>query len=411
MAAAEDTAAYHHLLVPRKTMVVYRDKDFPDYVLMIVLTAAVVVLSYGALHPMTLLGLLLCAGMLIAFPLRHGWQLGVPLLLRRPHEPVLLAMHKLANLRLPYFMSLGVLLLQAVLIALTPGLPHHAEWMRIAAQWLFFIHFAAISAYRTVILVAHLRKRALIREVLLQTVWKKQLERQPDIVLEIVHAYLTGMLAHVVLIAPWYLVIMHVDMSLVFAPVVLGLNVWIHLRYLKVVNAWFYRDHWLGHNSEFDFLYLHGPHHDAIPSGLIGVAGNGFLEGFLRHVAGAPTTFYCPLAAAVFHTLEVKTDIEVHQYIPGVYPRLSSDFIRLAQHSTHHFGRVAPYGFATHFDRQGGADRLREAYRSFPPEFRNSIELDERLNDFEWDNATHRQIVKLFERYQRDESVEGGAGR
>lgn len=43
-----------------------------------------------------------------------------------------------------------------------------------------------------------------------------------------------------------------------------------------------------------EFSCFHVSHHDAIPSGLIRVAGNGFLEGFTRHMLDSPVSSYNP---------------------------------------------------------------------------------------------------------------------
>src|SRR5262249_28348925 len=136
--------------------------------------------------------------------------------------------------------------------------------------------------YRTVILIAHLAKRELVREVLMQTPWQRTIKAKTNMTLEILHAYGTGVLTHIVLLAPWYMVIKYSRFSVIFLPVVCLINVIVHLKWMQRYNGWFYRDHWLGHNSELEFVYLHGTHHDAIPSGLIAVSENGFLEGFLR---------------------------------------------------------------------------------------------------------------------------------
>jgi hypothetical protein len=124
------------------------------------------------------------------------------------------------------------------------------------------------------VLVSHLRKKDLVREALLQTIWENYLTKQPNITLQILHAYVTGVLTHIVLIAPWHLVITHANFSIFALPVTFALSVFTQYQFFKVLNVWFYRDHWLGHNSELEFLYLHGPHHDAVPCGLIGVGGD-----------------------------------------------------------------------------------------------------------------------------------------
>ena len=37
------------------------------------------------------------------------------------------------------------------------------------------------------------------------------------------------------------------------------------------LNDWYIRDHYVAHHDRLSFIYLHGPHHDAIPIGLMAV--------------------------------------------------------------------------------------------------------------------------------------------
>lgn len=399
---AADARDFHQLYGSRKPRISFREKDFLDYVLMAAISALVLLLSYGADSVMTKVGVVLCGWMVVEFGIRHGIALRTPLLLRRPHDVLFMIVYKVQNLKAAFFLALGLLVLENLFIRLTPNLPHHVELMRDIAVYLFFIHFLAITAYRTAVLIAHLRSRKLVREMLMQTAWERAIAKQP-ITLEILHAYFTGLLAHMILIAPWYLVINYFQFSIIALPVVCVVNVVIHLKFIKAINAWFYRDHWLGHNSELDFLYLHGTHHDAIPCGLIGVAGNGYLEGFLRHLLGFPSPFYNPLIAFVVYTLEVKQDIQTHQFIPGIFPKLSRRFHEVNQHSTHHFGHLEPYGFGMKLDQPGVAEDFKAAYRLFPDELTNSIRLDEQLTGFEWSNHRFRRFLSLFDKYQKDE--------
>ena len=144
---------------------------------------------------------------------------------------------------------------------------------------------------------------------------------------------------------------------------------------------------------------MHGPHHDAIPSGLIGVGGNGYLEGFLRYVIGVPTPFFNPFTAAFFSTIDVHQDIITHQYIPGVFPYLSKSFNTIQQHSTHHFGRLQPYGFALNFEQDGVSEQFKAQFNNLPEEFINSYKLDEKLNGFKWDNPKHKKYLELVDKY------------
>ena len=398
---SNDPAVFHKLYGERKPRAVYYKRDFLDYTVMIALSALVLGLSYGPRHPMAIAGYVLCAYTLAMFVKRHGVELTVPLIVRRPQDALYMLFYKVQNLKPMYFVAVGVLLLEYVLIAATPHLPHRVETMRTVGMALFYFHFLALTAYRTVILVDHLRKKALVREVLAQTAWKRVVNEKTNVTMEIVHAYVTGILTHLVMLAPWYLVIRLADFSVIFLPVVGVINVLVFLKWFQNYNKWYYRDHWLGHNSELEFIYLHGTHHDAIPSALIAVAENGFLEGFMRYTTAFPITFFNPVACFLISTLNVKKDIEMHQYIPGIYPRVPMGMMQSLQHSTHHYGSIEPYGVGVKIDRPGVSDAFKKAFARVPEGLKNSAKLDEELNGFNWDNPTHRQILDLFRKYHR----------
>lgn len=398
-----DAEAFHRLYGVRKPRTCYYRRDFVDYTLMILATALVAGLAYGFRHGMALAAYALCAFMLSTFIARHGVELRVPLILRRPQDVLYTIVYKLLNMTPLTFVAVGLLLLENVLIAATPSLPHHVEWMRTAALWLFYVHFAGITLYRTASLVDHLAKKELVREVLMQTPWKRTINRRTNITLEILHAYVTGLLTHILLLGVWYVVLTHVRYSLLFAPAVFVIDVAMELKWARALNGWFYREHWVAHNSELEFLYFHGNHHDAIPSGMIAVSENGMLEGFCRNLLGPPVSYYHPLAAALFISHTVWYDMLTHQYIPGVYPRLPNGILKSFQHSTHHFGQLAPYGLAI----KGGDNAKGWRARVVPRELTNSIELDEELTGFQWDNPTYRNTVSLFERYGGRKTVPG----
>ena len=398
--AENNPAKFHKMYGVRKPRISYSKRDFLDYVLMIALCALAVRLSYGASHVMATAGLALCAFLLGTFIIRHGVELRTPVILRRPQDVLYMLLYKLENLRPMYFIALGLLLLETGLVGATPNLPHYAGFMRTAALFLFYTHFISITIFRTVILGTHLAKKELIREVLMQTPWKRSINERTNITLEILHAYATGMLAHILLIAPWYLVITHASYSVIFLPLVCLVDLVVHWNWIKGYNKWFYRDHWLGHNSEVEFLYLHGMHHDAIPSALIAVSDNGFLEGVMRYILGSPTSFYNPVIAFTVHMIEVKGDIERHQYIPGVFPKLSRTLMETFQHSTHHYLRLAPYSVGLKLDQPTVSEAYKKANRWFPDEITNSAKLDEELTGFQWDNPTQQKILSLYDKYQ-----------
>jgi len=397
MKVSADSGYYHKLYgntTQSKPRVNYYKTDFIDYVLMTAITALVIGLSYGFTHVLAIVGFALCAFMIVTFVIRHGVELRMPVILREPAELLYLWGYKLQNLKLMYFVALGLVLLENFLIRATPSLPHHVEWMRIGALCLFYANIIGITVYRTISLIDHLKKRGMIREILMQTPWQRAIKEDTNMTLEILHAYFTGILSHIVLFAAWYIVITHARFSLVFMVPVCVLNIFVYLRWLKVANSWFYRNHWLGHNSEFQFVYFHGNHHDAIPSGLIAVSENGFLEGFFRHMIGWPSPFYHPLIAFTLYTFEIKGDIDLHQYIPGVFPKLAKDGIEHFQHATHHYGPLEPYGFAF---RLGGKEE-NAGFNYMPDEMRNAIQLDEAMG-FKWDNPTFRRTKMLYDKY------------
>lgn len=393
---------FHKLYGKKQAKITYHKSDFTDYVLMILITAVALGVMYGVSNVLTLTGWLMCTFMIFSFIKRHGVSSGIPLILKRPQEVIFMLIYKIQNLKPMYYVALVVLALEYLAIRMTPDWPHHVETMRMIGFFLFYVHFVGITVYRTVIFIDHLKKRALVKEILMESFWRSIFKRQPSIVLEIFHAYFTGILTHILLLAPWYLVIKYVDFSVLFLPLICLINFFNQFKFLKHINDWYYRDHWLGHNSQIEFLYLHGSHHDAIPSGMIAVAGNGFLEGVLRNVVAYPTPFYNPVAACVLYSVEIYRDIVFHQYIPGCFPEPDRDFSRVCQHSTHHFGKLEPYGFAIKLDQPGFSNEFREEFKFFPEEFSNSATLDEQLNGFRWDNKRFRWYLDLLKKYQKN---------
>lgn len=406
MASKNDPAVFHALYGVRQPRAVYYKKDFVDYALMIAVCAAVIGATYGPLRALSILGYALCAFSLVMFALRHGVEWRVPLILRRPQDALWMIVYKVRNLSVPFLVSVALFLLENVLIAVTPRWPHHVALVRTIALWMFYLHLLGITAYRTFILVDHLRKKELVRDVLLQTSWKRIVLGKTSITGEILHAYCSGLLAHIILMTPVYLVIRYASFSLIFLPVVGAINLFVYTKWLKAINAWFYRDHWLSHNSELEFVWLHGSHHDAIPSAMIAIAENGLLEGFLRLTLGTPVTFYNPLVSILVLSAEIKMDMDAHQYIPGVYPRLPLKVMECSQHSTHHYGSIEPYSFGIKVDQPGRAKEFQHLFVGVPDELKNSAKLDEALDGFEWENPTHKRLMSLYQQYHvRRETV------
>ena len=64
-------------------------------------------------------------------------------------------------------------------------------------------------------------------------------------------------------------------------------------------------------------------------------------------IGGFPTAFYNPLIAFLFLSLAIKTNIDAHQYIPGIFPKLERSKLATNQHVTHHYGSLEPYSVGT----------------------------------------------------------------
>jgi hypothetical protein len=393
-----DVERYHRLYGNKRKRTTYQGKDYLDYLLMLVLSAAFMLAGYGLDHPLAWVGVAVCLFMAATFPINHGVEWRVPLVLRAPQDVIFLLVHKIQNIRAMYFVAIALLVAESVLIRYTPDWPHHVDWMRRIGLGLFWVHLGLITLYRTAILIAHLRKRDLVREVLAQSAWRARVTSPGRTVFSIVHGYLTGLLTHIVYLIPWYLILQYVDFSLVLAPATIVIGLIVQRKNVKSLNDWFYRDHWLSHNSEIDFVYMHGMHHDAIPSGMIAVAGNGPLEGLMRSTIAFPIPFFNPVAAAFLYTYDVKLDIDTHQYIPGIFPKLSREFLGVAQHSLHHFGMLEPYGFAINLD-QPISDELKKFAKVLPDELKYSWRIERDLNGYEWDNAKFRWYLALVDKY------------
>jgi len=396
-----------HKIYGKKTRRInYQAGDFIDYAIQISLCGFIVYSTYGAYHWILYPGSFICAFLVITFPLRNGIAIKMPVLLKRPTEIIYSFLHKIEGVSFIYVIAVSILFLENYLIYLTPDLPHQTELMKKIAIWTFWIHYASLSAYRTIIFIHHLVKKEHVRMVLMESVWKNLLLRQKSITLHLWHAYFTGELNHLILIAPCFLIITHLKFSILFFPVVLVLNGLTYWKFLEKMNELFYREHWLGHNLELDFLYYHGPHHDAIPSSLIGTS-TGFLEGFLRNVISFPNPFFQPVLAIIIYSIEMKYDMDAHQFIPGVFPEQRRALLEVTQHSRHHYGKVEPFGLAINYESSNPSEYLRKRFRLMPEKFKKSALLDEQLNGFKWANKEQKWFLSLADKYSSKNPKKG----
>jgi len=222
-------------------------------------------------------------------------------------------------------------------------------------QWVIWMVFLIVTAFRVVILVAHLLRASVVREVLENSTQKKTIANI-SIRQHIFQAFVTGMVAHLSLVAPAILFFMWTNPSILREGLLIaGFFLWRTIaRPLKkrnliekpgiIAHRLFYDNHRLAHQSRFFFTVFHGHHHDAIPSALIGSAsGTGFLENVDRTL-----TWLEPLNSIVVMqfgwSYSIAFDMVVHQYIPGVFPFARWTVIGRAHHITHHFGGARPLG-------------------------------------------------------------------
>ena len=412
---------FHFLLGKQKARIQYKNRDFLDYLILLAVSflafqfifgseraipSWVQVASQGILY----LGQGLLVFLAISFIIRHGVRINVPYLLKRPQDLVFSLVHKVMNIRYPWILAVLLLTAENLLILGTPDWPHYTQYMKQGAFALFFTHLGVVTIYRSIIGIHHCIHHKHVRQVLQETNYKRFVPTPGLTIHEIVHGYVTGLVTHLMTLAPWFLIISLFDFSLVLMPATVILGFIIESRFMMKMNEWFYRDHWLGHHSEFDFLYLHGNHHDALPSGVMAVSGNGMLEGLLRYGVGFPHAYYNPLVAFFFQTFTVMSDINSHQYIPGLFPKLpTSDEMRIhGHHAVHHFGWLEPYGLGAHLPEDPNQEKTAPKQESKYVEIlANSIRLDEQLNGYNRDNPVFKKYLKLVDKYHtRQDSYE-----
>lgn len=392
---------YFGLPAAPKAKMVYNSSDFGDYSVMTCLSWLSCGLCYGFGHLFTqfvgLASLFLCS----TFIMRHGAQWKrVPVLLSHPVSTIFNALlHRFQNTRFAYFAQISLCLAEAALFSsgaiqqtqvyafLKEAIVSHLGPARLTTSfWCvtfggFYLHLALLSFYRLLVFCAHVWNHKHVFDFLSQTGWKKtlsfvprsstntssilySLEELADHLVGLLHAFVTGIYTHVVALIPWFCCLKLVDASARSAldPSSLDATLCFMLAIswtLRVAfvenkirmdfftcdqNSWALREHWLGHHDLFEFNYLHGPHHDALPVGMIAVSDHGPLEGLLRHSFGMFDSFLCPPLAAYTWTISVKWDIDGHQYVPGVFP-WSFPIVDIGyHHAEHHFLSMHPLG-------------------------------------------------------------------
>jgi hypothetical protein len=336
----------------------YRPEDFPLYLLGLVLAGALIVpaLPHPGAQASLVCGLAYLAGF---FLVRHGAKF--------ERSVVRVALEGMA--RYPAVLArnwkagrAGVIPIAVVfLLALTaehflrPALAG-TRWLGpFPWQWVVWTAFLIVTAFRVVILIAHLLRASVVSEVLESSAQKKAIAKI-SIRQHIFQAFVTGMVAHLSLVAPAVLFYRWTNPTILREGLLIaGFFLWravarpLEKRNLierqgRIIYRLFYDNHTLAHRSRFFFAVFHGHHHDAIPSALIGSAGGtGFLENVDRTF-----TWLDPLNSVVVGQLDwlysIAFDMVVHQYIPGVFPPAKVTVIGTSHHVTHHFGSALPLG-------------------------------------------------------------------
>ena len=344
--------------VRRSFMMQYRAEDFPLYLLGLVLAGLLIVPALPHRIPQ---GALLAALVYLAlfFVLRHGakfergtWsEIGSGM----ARYPVML----LRN----WWTARSAIIPIAIIFALAVAVEWRLRPSLAGTKWLapfpwqpvVWSFFLLITLFRVMILVAHLLRADVVRDVLQRSAHKNQI-KSFSIYHHIIQAFVTGMIAHLSVVAPCVLFFRWSNPTNVRETLLLsGYVIWTAIaRPLRkrgllekpgvLSHRLVYENHKIAHQSRFFFAVFHGHHHDSIPSALIGSAGGtGFFENVDRAV-----TWLEPITSIVAKQLAwtwgIAFDMVVHQYIPGVFPFAKITIIGRAHHVAHHFGSALPLG-------------------------------------------------------------------
>lgn len=371
-------------------MMAYRAEDFPLYLLSLALCGLLVAPALPHLFERLLLGGALVY-MGVFFALRHGAKFerntlreAVQGIVRYPGLQLrnwIIALHAIVPVTITYGLAV------AIERSLRPSLTG-TKWLApFPWQWVVWGAFLVITAFRFSVFIAHLLRADVVREVLEASPQKRSIRKLP-MHQHVLQAFLTGMLAHLCLVAPAVLFLRWTNPTnlrelLLFTGFALWWAIARPLRKRKIIRKpiaihhdLVYVNHTLAHQSPFYFAVFHGHHHDAIPSAMIGSAGGtGLFENVERVV-----TWVEPLESVVVLQLcwfySIVFDMLVHQYIPGVFPFAKITVLGAAHHVMHHYGSALPIGLI----------------------FNGYIETRDLDNGYKPDNAVTRWFLSEVER-------------
>jgi len=344
---------------PRRSFLMqYRPEDFPLHLLGLALAGALILPALP--HPGARLSLVCGLAYLSGFFLiRHGAKFD-PSVVRVALEglgryPAVVARNWKTGRAIVIPTVVFFLLALTAEYFLRPALAGTIWLDPFPWQWVVWTAFLIVTAFRVAILIAHLLRVSVVREVLESSTQRKAIAKF-SIQQHIFHAFVTGMVAHLSYVAPVVLFYRWTNPSIlrealliagfllwkVIAPLLIKRN--LIEKPLFVVHRLFYDNHTLAHQSRFYFTVFHGHHHDAIPSSLIGSAGGtGFFENIDRALMYL-SPLYSIMVMQLTGMYSIAIDMVVHQYIPGVFPFAKVTVTGRAHHVTHHFGSALPLG-------------------------------------------------------------------
>jgi|GEM_PF-2681168 len=279
------------------------------------------------------------------------------------------------------------LAIERVWVTRAPG----SFWTRqLPWQPIVVAQFLIPTAFRTVMLVAHLARRDHVRGVLEQSPMKRWIKGM-SMWNHVVQAYVTGVICHLCLITPCVVFYAATRPTYVReAALLFGYIVWNQcerrLRFgaeMPIFFNNFYKDHANCHVSRFAFTIVHGHHHDTIPSGLAAVADSAPLESTARTLWWGWFLDSILIINFQFVWL-VFRGMHNHQYIPGVFPYSRYVIAICTHHVLHHYGSLYPLGFVSRFTRDG-------------PFYGHANDLS---HGYEADNAKIRWYIDLMEKYE-----------
>ena len=341
---------------------VYRAEDFPLYLLSLAIPGVLIALALPYRFEQVLL-IASLAYLAAFFVIRHGAKFdrhvfydvfeGVT------RYPGMLARNWMTarDAVIPIVVVFGLAL--ATEAVLRPALAG-TRWLKpFPWQWVIWTPFLIITLFRATILIAHLLRASVVREVLERSTQKKTIAVMP-MHQHILQAFITGMVAHLSVVAPCVLFFQWTNPSyLREALLIAGFLLWTAISHplikRKIIAPLYvlafdlvYRNHTIAHRSRFFFTVFHGHHHDAIPSSLIGSAsGTGFLENVDRGLCWLDFL----RSAVVMQFLwgqSIVVDMLFHQYIPGVFPFAKVAVRSRVHHVAHHYGTALPIGLMFH---------------------------------------------------------------